>query len=765
MTSPLFAYLHLPWMLLGLVVLVVPPLIHLLNRRRYEVVDWGAMQFLRFSERTRRRLVVEEWLLLLVRMGLLAVLVFALAGPFFDWTLPATSATRPPCDVVLVLDGSGSMATADTPTGPAPIEVARRWARALVDDLGTGSTVAVLVAREQIQPLVGGLSLDRGRVRAALDTRIEPSGRCDWPLALRRATEILDTGQNPQRQIVFLSDVTQQGWADRETLLRWELLARETPSTETIRPRLWLVNCAPDRPARLPNYALTNLQANRPVVSVDREVRFRGEITLNHVAEYHPPQRLRLLINGKHVRDLPPPGGSLLSSKPSEPTHVSGRSVFPFTFTHRFGQPGTQLVSVVLEVDPPTEQQPPGYTPRDCVPGDNRRDLALEVVPALSVLLVRGESVGPTSDFLRDALAPARDPHPAVLLQQLEARDLTPARLSGPARPLVLVLYDVPRLEPAALEAVAAFLTSGGSVLVVLGEQVDRDWYNQFAYHGGDGWLPARLERMQGDERQLARAARLDPASLTHPILELFAKQTAGSLAEARFPRWWQLQFGRTAAGVGLLRGADGQGPLFVERAYRTGGVLVSAVPFDPSWGSNLIDLPAFVPLVHEAVYYLAGTRSADYNLPPGRPLQVSVSETARLEDFRLRPPHQSARPLGKGPDHFRARLIPQPGSQLLLCEEVGNAGVYELQTPDRVVYFVVQPDPRESDLTPCTEADRQQLSDLLGLNWASEPGELLEAPQQTTQRQELWFVLLLGLIGLLCVEVALTRRMVRNRM
>src|SRR5262245_8041038 len=34
----------------GLTALAIPVIIHLLNRRRYDVVDWGAMQFLQISE-------------------------------------------------------------------------------------------------------------------------------------------------------------------------------------------------------------------------------------------------------------------------------------------------------------------------------------------------------------------------------------------------------------------------------------------------------------------------------------------------------------------------------------------------------------------------------------------------------------------------------------------------------------------------------------------------------------------------------------------
>src|SRR5947209_12828070 len=123
-------------MLAGLAFLAIPPIIHLLNRRRYEVIDWGAMQFLQVSEVTRRRLMLEEVLLMLLRMGLLAVLVFALAAPFLTTSLGSQLGTRPNRDVVLVFDGSYSMG-ATTATGakkPTAHEAAREWALAFLND-------------------------------------------------------------------------------------------------------------------------------------------------------------------------------------------------------------------------------------------------------------------------------------------------------------------------------------------------------------------------------------------------------------------------------------------------------------------------------------------------------------------------------------------------------------------------------------------------------------------------------------------------------
>src|SRR6266851_4422140 len=113
-------------MLAGLAAVAIPPIIHLLNRRRYEVIDWGAMQFLQVSEVTRRRLLLEELLLMALRMGLLAVLVLALAAPIVDSAALARLAPRPNRDVVLLFDGSASM-TADS-SGKSAHDLAREWA-------------------------------------------------------------------------------------------------------------------------------------------------------------------------------------------------------------------------------------------------------------------------------------------------------------------------------------------------------------------------------------------------------------------------------------------------------------------------------------------------------------------------------------------------------------------------------------------------------------------------------------------------------------
>jgi hypothetical protein len=759
-----------PWVLiLGTSALVIPVIIHLLNRRRFDVVDWGAMQFLQISEATRRRLLIEELLLMALRIGLLAVLVLGVAGPFFTFDKPTRLGGRVSRDVVLVIDGSASM-LAQGEGDKAPAELAKTFALELIDDLGPSDGVAVLLAREQPVALVGDLTLDHARARKRLEDLPEPGGSCNWPEAVRKAAALLAGSQKGRREIVLLGDNQRFGWADRDTLFRWELIAPELKPKDGIAPQLWAVNLAQGREARLPNWALGAIQSNRPVVPIDREVKFESEIFLYGQKEYRPPHRLRLEVDGKHVRDLPPPGKGGDLGLPRD-----GR--VPFSFTHRFASAGSHLVTLILEPDPPEQDRPRGYQVKDRVPGDNRQDFAVEVLPALPVLIVDGESSAApqhrrNTDFLRDALSPARDTSPVVKATVVGLPDFAPALLSADPKPRVLILHDVGRLEAPQLDAIGTFLGEGGGVLVTLGARVESDWYNDRLYRGGEGWLPARVESLEGDEKKVDEAMRPDPPTFTHPALELFRGIPIGGVNEARFLRWWKLSLpGKSAPGVvaGTMRNPKARVPFVVERSFAAGRVLLCAVPLDNSWGTNLTDLPSFVPLAHELVYYLAGARSADFNLRAGQPIRYRAALDARLDGFALAPPAGEKKPLsavaGAAGTH-QAQLVRRERESLVIYEGTREAGVYRLTTPDeQTVHYVVPMDGRESDLTPCEEEDRDKVAKLTGVKYVADRKELIRGFDQGSQREErLWWFLLAGLLGLLCLEVWMTRRVVRGR-
>lgn len=755
----------LPLMLLGLAGVAIPILIHLVNRRRYDIVDWGAMQFLKLSERIRRRMLIEEILLMLLRMALIAGLVLALAGPYADSPALAKLGMRVNQDVVLLFDGSLSMAYAGS--GQAAHDRAKDWANAFLNRLTAGDGVSVLQAKQQVVPVLNELCHDRERVREAIARLPTPSGGCDWPQAVQQAFKILADSGRPQQEILILTDGQRFGWADENTLVRWELLGK-LREQQRISPRIRVIRLDPKRPANPRNWSLAPLHASRAVASAGQHVTFRTSLQIYGQEEYRKPHRLRLEVDGQPVRNLEAPAEARLE-----------KGQVPVSFRHRFGTPGSHLVSAIVEPDPPPDERLPSYVLKDQLPGDNRQDLAIDIVPTLPVLLVDGDTRGAGrkrgSHFLRDALAPARDPAPVVLARVVAFDEFDPTLLSSglskdpETRPRVLILCNVPRLLARQQEGVAQFLANGGGVLVTLGERVDGRYYNAQLYRGGEGWLPGRLEEIAGDESRPEQAISALPSSFFHPALDLFREATVGGLGEARFPRWWKIAVPRrNTASVPIALLANGD-PLFVERTYQKGRIILSAVPLDNSWRTNLTDLSGFAPLAHELTYYLADARASIHNLQPGQPLLHRLKPEETPSTLVLQPPEGDAKPLvydqRPAEGGYVARLVHSADGPALVYDDTLETGVYRITARGgRTVYYVVQPDPRESDLASCTDAEREKVAQLVPMTYEDGTEVIAGAMPDIAPKQELWWWFLLGVIVLLYSELWLTRRIVKGR-
>src|SRR6266568_3463820 len=160
---PLFAFLFLtPWaaLLAAAGAAAVPVIIHLLHRNRYRIVQWAAMRFLLAAQRKNtKRMRLEQWVLLAVRVLVVVLLVLAMAsvygwanghGGLWSWLFPDTfvraAAGSQRTHKILVLDGSYSMAHKNGDGGA--FERARHAAMQIIDDSpgGDGFSVVLMAA-------------------------------------------------------------------------------------------------------------------------------------------------------------------------------------------------------------------------------------------------------------------------------------------------------------------------------------------------------------------------------------------------------------------------------------------------------------------------------------------------------------------------------------------------------------------------------------------------------------------------------------------
>jgi hypothetical protein len=77
-----------PALLLGLPLAGLPVVSHLINQRRFQNIDWGAMRFLLEANRMSRGFArIRQWLILLFRVLAVAALIFAISRPLWLATM------------------------------------------------------------------------------------------------------------------------------------------------------------------------------------------------------------------------------------------------------------------------------------------------------------------------------------------------------------------------------------------------------------------------------------------------------------------------------------------------------------------------------------------------------------------------------------------------------------------------------------------------------------------------------------------------------
>ena len=264
-----------PGMLLGLAGLSLPVLAHLLSRRKYDVIEWGAMQFLELGQQTRRRFQLEQLLLLLLRMGLILLVVFALARPWVSSRLAAALAPASSRDLVIVLDGSASMSWEGREGNPHGRAV--QFAHDLLDELQPGDSAALLEVRDLVRPVVTGLTRDHEPIRQALDRLPPPGGAGRLTAGISRAITLLQAGEHAVREVVVLTDLQSVPWqADRTD--HWTSIDEQLAAAQ-VKPVIRVVDVG-DRQVDQPmNFSVGRIELSRERTVRGFPVRLRTTIS------------------------------------------------------------------------------------------------------------------------------------------------------------------------------------------------------------------------------------------------------------------------------------------------------------------------------------------------------------------------------------------------------------------------------------------------------------------------------------------------------
>ena len=199
------AYLQ-PWMLWALPAILLPLIIHLLNRLRYKTVHWAATIFLLKANRSAtRRAKIRQYLLLACRMLVILFLIWAMSRPLTGGWLGAAAGGAPET-VLILLDRSASMEA----RGAGPAESKRAHGLALLAQAAKQSAGSRFVLIENVlrQPL----EIADASTLATMQMAEPTDTAADLPAMLRAALDYLIKNKPGSAELWLASDLQASNW-------------------------------------------------------------------------------------------------------------------------------------------------------------------------------------------------------------------------------------------------------------------------------------------------------------------------------------------------------------------------------------------------------------------------------------------------------------------------------------------------------------------------------------------------------------------------
>jgi hypothetical protein len=502
----------------GIGAISAPIIIHLINRMRFRRIRWAAMEFLLKSQkRNRRRLIIEQLILLALRCALVALaglLVARFVGAFWEGNVPATH--------YVLVDDSVSMTdhwrdqglerTSFDTAKQMIKDIARRQSQTRAAQTFSLVRLSECLAPDS-QPVVGGrLNEDRiAELNKVLDDKdFQPTAMHLSPLiGLQTAAAKLAEAPEPKKVLYFVSDFRDCDWSGAEG----EKLARVIEQLINLNVQVKMVDVA--NPTRgetrqvlqnHDNLAVTELRPESRVAPLDIPLQFTVTVT-NYSSSEKKNVRVTIKVDGMERSE----GSLTMFSVPPGPTSQ--------TFQIGFNQEGFREITANIE-------------PEDVgLQADNIRYATVEVKKQVPVLVVDGDKLGgqkpPGGTYFLQSLFSAAKGYQVVPKPVEEL-----SRATVEEYPCIFILnLDAKDLGEKGLKNLEKYVQDGGGVAFFMGPRVTPGDYNRLLYKEGKGLFPAPLQAQPTEEK-------MEP---TEKVMRLIAQQPSIFIRDEQHPMFVEL--------------------------------------------------------------------------------------------------------------------------------------------------------------------------------------------------------------------------------
>ena len=266
-----------------------------------------------------------------------------------------------PRTIALVIDHSLSMGYRSG--DETRLDVAKRQAQAVIDDLKPGDQVAVIAVNDRARMLVAEPTVDHAVARQAIDAIQPTEARTDFSAGLREARKAVGKAVRGAKQIFLFTDNQETGW-------QFDAAAVFDEAWRQTAPKLVIVRTDDLSPM---NASVSKVRFDAPFAA--RGLLARGSATV----ENHPPRRCAICWRSgsattkwRRARSKPRPAAARKSRLNSRrrcsavagcsAARISRATIFPATTAYYFALPVYQTPRVLMvESGNGPEKARPGF--------------------------------------------------------------------------------------------------------------------------------------------------------------------------------------------------------------------------------------------------------------------------------------------------------------------------------------------------------------------------------------------------------------------
>ena len=707
--------------LLGLLAVGLPVAIHLLSKARLRRIKWAANRFLLASvHKNRRRVQVEDLILLILRALLVALLVVLFARPAFLTNAPPRLGGLA-APAVILLDNSASMGQSDGVQ--TRFDQAKSMATDLLSRLEPGSSSALYLVSDRVKAVIAKPTEDLATLRRSIGQAELTDGGSDLYPGMKMAVDLLKSQPGTHREIFVLTDSQMAAWRELGKIRELQ------EANKDIAMHFLIVGERGED-----NLAVSGLQLIGTVAAVGQPLRCAVTVSnWGRAAVENIPVKLA-------ADDAPPQDEGMID---------------------RIEPGASKIITLVAHFRASGYHSLTASIPGDRLPSDNQRSTAMLVLDQIRTLVVEGmtdpDPAARDGFFLSHALVPVDPDQAAQYYVKATTSPLDALETATLSQYELIFLSNVAQLTPRAAQNLRDYVNQGGALIVFPGPATDAASYdNDPAF---SLLLPAKLGPAQGPPAGQAFLG-WQSKGYEHPLTSLWNEPDSGTLGGVRVTKYFPLTVkdaiaGSAAAPSVVVKYADGE-PAVVEQSVGKGKVILFSSTATTAWTTLPIH-PAFVPLLIRLISYATNGLGGNLNLAVGQSFATPVdSDYVGKEVFVLRPGEKKRRIVGE--------IAPGEPTAFLRYADTEQAGPYQLfvnDDPKPKAVFAVQGDPEESNLAQIPRADIAPLLDATAVpDTASVDGQApAEAGHVRVPGQELWIPLALAALLLALVETGFAHR------